>query len=59
MQSIGYRAKTLMLDSVFVDSNVLLYSFDSRDPARRDQARHWLDYFVAHRPGPNELASAA
>jgi predicted nucleic acid-binding protein len=33
-----------MPDSVFVDTNVLLYSFDSRDRVKRDRARHWLDY---------------
>jgi predicted nucleic acid-binding protein len=44
MRTIGCRAKTLMPDSVFVDTNVLLYSFDSRDPIKRAQARQWLDY---------------
>ena len=28
---------------VFVDSNVLLYSLDSRDPSKRDLANQWLD----------------
>lgn len=31
-------------DSVFVDTNVLLYSFDSRHPAKNEQATSWLDY---------------
>lgn len=31
-------------DSVFVDTNVLLYSFDTRHAAKRAQAGHWLDY---------------
>ena len=31
-------------DSVFVDTNVLLYSFDSRDPAKYAGARNWLEY---------------
>ncbi|HEY3826607.1 MAG TPA: hypothetical protein VGL82_18725 [Bryobacteraceae bacterium] len=31
-------------DSIFVDTNVLLYSFDSRHTAKRAQARNWLDY---------------
>lgn len=31
-------------DSIFVDTNVLLYSFDSRDPVKRAQARNWLEY---------------
>ncbi|HTA44710.1 MAG TPA: PIN domain-containing protein [Bryobacteraceae bacterium] len=31
-------------DSVFVDTNVLLYSFDSRHPSKNKQATHWLDY---------------
>jgi predicted nucleic acid-binding protein len=31
-------------DSVFVDTNVLLYSFDSRDPVKRAKASYWLEY---------------
>ncbi len=27
---------------VFVDTNVLLYGIDDKDPAKRDQARAWL-----------------
>ena len=27
---------------VFVDTNVLLYCVDDRDPAKRDQARRWI-----------------
>ncbi len=34
MQSIGCPAKALMADSVFVDTNVHLYSFDARDRAK-------------------------
>jgi predicted nucleic acid-binding protein len=30
--------------SVFVDTNVLLYSFDSRHPLKYAQSRQWLDY---------------
>jgi predicted nucleic acid-binding protein len=30
--------------SVFVDTNVLLYSFDSRDPVKCAKARNWLEY---------------
>jgi predicted nucleic acid-binding protein len=30
--------------SVFVDTNVLLYSFDSRHPLKYAKSRHWLDY---------------
>jgi predicted nucleic acid-binding protein len=30
--------------SVFVDTNVLLYSFDSRDPGKRAKAGNWLEY---------------
>ena len=31
-------------DSVFVDTNVLLYSFDSRDPVKYAKARNWVEY---------------
>src|SRR5579862_4265675 len=31
-------------NSVFVDTNVLLYSLDSRHPAKRTRAALWLDY---------------
>lgn len=31
-------------DSVFVDTNVLLYSLDSRHPVKTRQAANWLDY---------------
>jgi predicted nucleic acid-binding protein len=34
----------LNVDSVFVDTNILLYSFDSRDPVKRGKARNWLEY---------------
>jgi predicted nucleic acid-binding protein len=30
--------------TVFVDTNVLLYAFDERDAAKRDQARAWLTW---------------
>jgi predicted nucleic acid-binding protein len=30
------------MNEVFVDTNVLLYSFDDANPAKRDQARVWL-----------------
>jgi predicted nucleic acid-binding protein len=30
--------------TVFVDTNVLLYAFDDRDAAKRDQARAWLSW---------------
>jgi predicted nucleic acid-binding protein len=32
------------VDSVFVDTNVLLYSLDSRDSVKRGAARNWLEY---------------
>ncbi len=32
-------------DSVFVDTNVLLYSVDSRDASKRRRAQVWLDSF--------------
>src|ERR1700723_3560669 len=45
MLSIGYRAKMRMpASSIFVDTNVLLYSFDVGEPVKRVQARLWLDY---------------
>ena len=28
---------------VFVDTNVLLYAFDDRDPAKQRRARQWLE----------------
>jgi predicted nucleic acid-binding protein len=31
-------------DSIFVDTNVLLYSFDPRDPVKYTKARNWLAY---------------
>lgn len=31
-------------DSIFVDTNVLLYSFDSHDPVKCARARNWLEY---------------
>src|ERR1700742_1900230 len=31
-------------DSIFVDTNVILYSLDSRDEAKRAQAAKWPDY---------------
>src|ERR1700733_10251781 len=34
----------LNVDSIFVDTNVLLYSFDARDPVKRALARNWLEY---------------
>jgi predicted nucleic acid-binding protein len=34
----------LNIDSIFVDTNVLLYSFDARDPVKRAQASNWLEY---------------
>jgi len=30
--------------SCFADTNVLLYSFDSRDAVKREKAREWIDY---------------
>ena len=30
------------MSAVFVDTNVLLYGVDDRDPAKRDSARAWL-----------------
>jgi predicted nucleic acid-binding protein len=30
------------MSAIFVDTNVLLYAFDDREPAKRDRARAWL-----------------
>jgi len=30
--------------SCFVDTNLLLYSFDSREPVKREKAREWIDH---------------
>lgn len=30
------------MDTVFVDTNVLLYAFDEAEPAKRDRSRAWL-----------------
>ncbi len=44
MQNTGCRVKTPMPASVFVDTNVLLYSFDSRNPLKHTKSKQWLDY---------------
>lgn len=36
---------------VFVDTNVLLYSFDERDPAKQSRAREWLAWCWQARSG--------
>jgi predicted nucleic acid-binding protein len=36
---------------LFVDTNVLLYAFDDREPAKRDAARGWLAQLWAARKG--------
>jgi predicted nucleic acid-binding protein len=36
---------------VFVDTNVLVYQLDSREPAKQLRARGWLDYLWAARTG--------
>lgn len=38
-------------DSIFVDTDVLLYAFDSQNPVKRAQAEHWLDYLWPTREG--------
>ncbi len=37
--------------SVFVDTNVLVYARDSRDPLKQRQARAWMDHLWASRDG--------
>ena len=36
------------MPSVFVDTNVILYSRDRTDPTRWSQARRWLEVLAAH-----------
>lgn len=36
---------------VFVDTNVLLYAFDDKDPGKRDMARRWLSHCWSGRCG--------
>ena len=40
-----------MADSVFVDSNVLVYSRDASEPEKQKQAMAWLDYLWRIRAG--------
>ena len=40
-----------MTARVFVDSNVLIYSFDQREPEKQVRAREWLDRLWADRAG--------
>lgn len=40
-----------MIDRVFVDTNVLVYSFDQREPDKQAQARDWLDHLWSARAG--------
>jgi len=39
------------MPTVFVDTNVLLYAFDDQTPAKRDQARRWLEVCWQRRCG--------
>jgi predicted nucleic acid-binding protein len=36
---------------VFVDTNVLLYTYDDRDPIKRDRAREWVRWCWRSRTG--------
>ena len=40
-----------MTERVFVDSNVLVYSFDQREPEKQTRARDWLDRLWSARTG--------
>ena len=40
-----------MTDPVFVDTNVLVYSFDRREPEKLVRAREWLDHLWSARAG--------
>ena len=40
-----------MTERVFVDSNVLVYSFDRREPEKQARAREWLDRLWSYRTG--------
>jgi predicted nucleic acid-binding protein len=35
----------------FIDTNLLLYSFDGETPAKRARAQEWLDFLWHHRTG--------
>ena len=37
--------------SVFVDTNVLVYARDTRDPGKQRQARAWIEYLWSSREG--------
>ncbi len=39
------------MSPIFVDTNVLLYAFDDREPAKRDRARDWLSVCWRARSG--------
>lgn len=40
-----------MVDSVFVDTNVLVYSRDASEPEKQKQAMSWMDYLWRTRSG--------
>jgi predicted nucleic acid-binding protein len=40
-----------MTEPVFVDTNVLVYSFDRREPEKLVRAREWLDHLWTARTG--------
>ena len=40
-----------MTEPVFVDTNVLVYSFDRREPEKLVRAREWLDHLWSARAG--------
>jgi predicted nucleic acid-binding protein len=40
-----------MTARVFVDTNVLVYQLDERDPAKQERARAWLDFIWTSRTG--------
>ena len=40
-----------MTERVFVDTNVLVYSFDQQEPEKQIRAREWLDRLWTNRVG--------
>lgn len=44
-----------MTASVFVDTNILLYAADAREPAKQAQAQAWIDHLWVERSGRTSM----